>query len=114
MKKVLVLTIAGAFTFSLAGLTFADTITRISGNRITARDSMGREKTVEGRAKGFKVGDKVKVKNGRIWLDPQPEPPAPRKVNPAALKNPGLKNKAPASPEAPPPPPPPPDKPKMK
>ncbi len=118
MKKLIVLAIAMALSCALATLAFAETITRISGNRITVRDDSGREKTVMGSAKGLKVGDRVKlnVKNGRTWLDPQPEPPSPKKIKPYPLKPSALKNKAPASPEAPPPPPPPPppDKPKMK
>ncbi len=117
MMKFVVLAIAAAFTFALATLAFAETITRISGNRMTVRDNMGNEKTVVGNAQGLKVGDRVKlnVKNGRTWLDPQPEPPSPKKTKPYPLKPLALKNKAPASPEAPPPPPPPPPgKPELK
>jgi len=118
MKKLIVLTIAAAFSFSMATLAFAETITRISGDRITVRDNAGKEKTVVGNAHGLKVGDRVKLneRNGRTWLDPQPEPPSPKKIKKHPLKPSALGNRAPATPEAPPPPPPPPppDKPKMK
>lgn len=115
MKKVLSMTIAVTFVFGLANLAVAETVTRIVGSKITVRDAAGKEKTLESIAKGLKVGDKVKltVRNGRTWLDPQPEPPYPEQIKPA---NPGssvLQKKGHASPEAPYPPPPPPDKPKL-
>lgn len=106
MKKVLIMTIATAFVFGLASLAFAEMITRIVGSQITVRDATGNEKTIESNAKGLKVGDKVKltVRDGRTWLDPQPEPPMTKPVD---LKSSVLQKKGHASPEAPPPPPPP-------
>jgi hypothetical protein len=115
MKKVFVMPIAVASVLCLASIVCAETITRIAGSRITVRDSRGNEKTIEGTAKGFKVGDKVKlmVRDGRTWLDPQPEPPSPRQIKPTSLDRSTLQKKVHASPEAPPPPPPP-DRPKLK
>ncbi|MCE5212748.1 MAG: hypothetical protein LLG40_14500 [Deltaproteobacteria bacterium] len=77
MKKFVVMIIAVTFIFCLSGLSFADTITKIEGNKITVRDDMGKTKTIESNVKGLKVGDKVRIKtkNGINWLDPQPEPP---------------------------------------
>lgn len=114
MKKVLIMTIAMAFVFGLSSLAFAEMVTRIVGSKITVRDATGKESTIESTAKGLKVGDKVKltVRNGRTWLDPQPEPPIPEWSKPANLKKSVPLNKAPATPEAPPPPPPP-EKPKL-
>lgn len=118
MKKIYVMPITVVSVFCLASLACAETVTRIVGNRITVRDSRGNQKTVEGIAQGFKVGDRVKlvVRDGRTWLDPQPEPPSPRQIKPAGLKPSVLHGKVHATPEAPPPPPPPPppDKPKLK
>lgn len=115
MKKVLIMAMAVAFVFSLASLSSAETITRIVGSKITVRDAAGREQTIESTVKGLKVGDKVKltVRNGRTWLDPQPEPPIPEWSKPANLGNPVMQKKEFATPEAPYPPPPPPDKPKL-
>lgn len=115
MKKVLIMTIAVTFVFALANLASAETVTRIVGSKITVRDAAGKEKTIESTAKGLKVGDKVKltVRNGRTWLDPQPEPPSPEQIKPANLGNPVIQKKGFATPEAPYPPPPPPDKPKL-
>lgn len=118
MKKFLVMIIAVAFVFGLASLAFSETITRIAGDRITVRDDKGKEKIIKSSANRFKVGDKVKlrVSDGRTWLDPQPEPPKPEPIKPAALGHSDLQKKVRATPEAPPPPPPPPppDKPKLK
>lgn len=85
MKKIFIMTIAVAFVFGLSSLAFADTITKIAGNKITVMDDTGKSRTIESNVKGLKVGDKVKIttKNGLTWLNPQPEPPAP-KYNPAA------------------------------
>ena len=64
---------------------YIGTIIKIEGNKITVRDDRGIEKIVTGAIAGLKIGSKVKVttKNGLTWLNPQPEPPAP-KYNPAA------------------------------
>lgn len=101
MKKFVVMIIAVTFIFCLSGLSFADTITKIEGNKITVMDDTGKTKTIESNAKGLKVGDKVriKMKNGINWLDPQPEPPMDLKAKAKGI------NKAPSTPEAPPPPP---------
>lgn len=102
MKKFAVMIIAVTFIFCLSGLSFADTITKIEGNKITLMDDTGKTKTIESNTKGLKVGDKVRVrtKNGINWLDPQPEPPMSLKAKAKGL------NTAPSTPEAPPPPPP--------
>ncbi|MRR57888.1 MAG: hypothetical protein EG824_06730 [Deltaproteobacteria bacterium] len=114
MKKILIMAIAVVVVFGLGRLATAETITRIVGSKITVRDAMGKEKTIESTVQGLRVGDKVKltVRNGRTWLDPQPEPPLPERSKPANLKKSVPQNKVPATPEAPPPPPPP-DRPKL-
>jgi outer membrane lipoprotein SlyB len=70
MKKILVLLVAVVFTVAVAGISFAadvkGAISKIEGNKITVKASDGKETTVEGDAKGFKVGDKVMVKDGKI------------------------------------------------
>ena len=62
------------------------TIIKIEGNQITVRDGKGIEKVITGSVSGLKVGDKIRVttKDGRTWLNPQPEPPAPLKTKPPA------------------------------
>ncbi len=79
MKNVFVMIIAAAFVFCLSSQSFAETITKIAGNKITIMNDRGKTKTIESNAEGLKVGDKVKLitKDGRTWLNPQPEPPAP-------------------------------------
>jgi len=70
MKKVLVLLVALIFTLGVVGLSFAaemkGSISKIDGNKITVKGADGKETTVEGDAKGMKVGDKVTVKDGKI------------------------------------------------
>jgi hypothetical protein len=58
-------------------------ITKIDGNKITVKNDKGIEKIVTGNVAGLKIGGKVKVtiRDGRTWLNPQPEPPSP-KYNP--------------------------------
>ena len=114
MKKILVLLSVAVFVVGLAGLAFAETVTKIVGNNVTVRDDMGREKTIESHLKGLKVGDKVKLtaKDGLTWLNPQPEPPKPpdptklEKIKPVDLKNSVLQKKGISTPEQPTPPPP--------
>jgi len=70
MKKVLVVLVAIVFTVAVAGISFAadvrGAISKIDGGKITVRAADGKETTVEGDAKGLKVGDKVVVKDGKI------------------------------------------------
>jgi ABC-type transporter Mla subunit MlaD len=70
MKKVLVLLVAIIFTLGVVGLCFAadvkGSITKIEGSKITVKAADGKETTIEGDAKGLKVGDKVMVKDGKI------------------------------------------------
>lgn len=68
MKKLIALLVAVVFTLSLTVVAFAEegTITKIDGNKITVKDAKGKETTVEGDAKGLKVGDKVTIKDGKI------------------------------------------------
>jgi hypothetical protein len=106
MKKIFIMILAAAFVFGLSSLTFADTITKIAGNKITVMDDMGKVRTIESNVKGLKVGDKVKVtmRNGLTWLNPQPEPPKPAvEINPRGSIQ---KNAVPTTPEQPTPPPP--------
>jgi hypothetical protein len=116
MKKRLVMAITATSIIGVASLACAETVTRIAGSRITVRDARGNEKTIEGSAKGLKVGDKVRlrVKDGRTWLDPQPEPPRPWQTRQGNMKPSAQRQKVHATPEAPPPPPPPPGKPQLK
>jgi hypothetical protein len=116
MKKILVLIFVLSFVFGLESFTLAEKVTKIVGNKVTVMDDMGKEKTIEGNVKGLKVGDKVKltVKDGRTWLNPQPEPPKPVQMKPADIENSVLQKKASGTPEAPPPPPPPKDGLKLK
>lgn len=60
---------------------YIGTITKIEGTKITVKNSNGVEKIVTGNFQGLKIGAKVKVttRDGRTWLNPQPEPPSPKK-----------------------------------
>jgi len=70
MKKLLALLVVIIFTVGVVGLCFAadvkGSITKIDGSKITIKAADGKEMTVEGDAKGLKVGDKVTVKDGKI------------------------------------------------
>ena len=70
MKKIFVVLVAIVFTVAVAGISFAadvkGAISKIEGSKITVKAADGKEATVEGDAKGFKVGDKVMVKDGKI------------------------------------------------
>jgi type 1 fimbria pilin len=70
MKKYLVMIVVIIFTLMIAGLGFAadmkGSITKIDGSKITVKGADGKETTVEGDAKGMKVGDKVTVKDGKV------------------------------------------------
>jgi outer membrane lipoprotein SlyB len=70
MKKILVLLVAVIFTVAVAGISFAadvkGAISKIEGSKITVKAADGKETTVEGDAKGLKVGDKVIVKDGKV------------------------------------------------
>ena len=70
MKKYLVMIVVIIFTLTIAGLGFAadmkGSITKIDGSKITVKGADGKETTVEGDAKGMKVGDKVTVKDGKV------------------------------------------------
>ncbi len=70
MKKIFVVLVAIVVTVAVAGISFAadvkGAISKIEGTKITVKAADGKETTVEGDAKGFKVGDKVMVKDGKI------------------------------------------------
>ncbi len=70
MKQIFVVLSAIVFTVAVAGISFAadvkGAISKIEGSKITVKAADGKEATVEGDAKGFKVGDKVMVKDGKI------------------------------------------------
>jgi flagellar hook assembly protein FlgD len=70
MKKYLVMIVVIIFTLTIAGLGFAadmmGSITKIDGSKITVKGADGKETTIEGDAKGMKVGDKVTVKDGKV------------------------------------------------
>lgn len=59
---------------------YIGTIIKIEGNKITVRNNSGLERIVTGDSAGLKIGNKVKVstRDGRTWLNPQPEPPSPK------------------------------------
>ena len=59
---------------------YVGTIIKIEGNKITVKNDKGLEKIVTGNFAGLKIGSKVKVtmRDGRTWLNPQPEPPSPK------------------------------------
>ena len=59
---------------------YIGTIIKIEGNKISVRDDKGIVKIVTGNILGLKIGSKVKVstRDGRTWLNPQPEPPSPK------------------------------------
>lgn len=67
---------------------YIGTITKIEGTRITVKNVNGIEKIVTGNFQGLKIGDKVKVttREGRTWLNPQPEPPKPVVLDKNKLK----------------------------
>lgn len=98
MKKSFIMIIAVAFVFGLSSMAFADTITKIAGNKITVMDDAGKVRTIESKVKGLKVGDKVKVttRDGLTWLNPQPEPPSPQ------VKGQGTATSTPEAPGRPP------------
>lgn len=78
MKKILVLFIAVVFTLGVVGLAFSaevkGTVSKIDGNKITVKDSAGKETTVEVKSvpKGLKAGDKVTIKNDVVTVDKKP------------------------------------------
>jgi hypothetical protein len=85
---------------------YIGTIIKIDGAKITVMDDKGGEKIVTGIIAGLKTGGKVKVttRNGRTWLNPQPEPPKPAvEISPRGSIQ---KNAVPTTPEQPTPPPP--------
>lgn len=63
---------------------YIGTIVKIEGNKITVRNETGAEKIITGNFPGLKPGSRVKVttRDGRTWLNPQPEPPVPLKSTP--------------------------------
>jgi hypothetical protein len=65
---------------------YIGTIIKIEGNHITVRNERGVDSTITGSFVGLKIGSKVKVttRDGRTWLNPQPEPPLPAKAKPLA------------------------------
>jgi hypothetical protein len=90
-KKLLALFAATVFTLSLAGPALSagmggdvkGTVTKIEGNKVTVKDSMGMEKTVEAKGpdelKDVKVGDAVAVKDGKLTKEGGTEPsPGPK------------------------------------
>jgi len=70
MRKVFVLLVAIVFAVAVAGISFAadvkGTISQIEGSKVTVKAADGKETTIDGDAKGLKVGDKVVVKDGKI------------------------------------------------
>ncbi len=74
MKSIIALIVAMVFTLGVVGLSFAaeakevkGAVTKIEANKVTVKDSAGKETTVEVKdAKGIKVGDKVTIKDGKV------------------------------------------------
>jgi hypothetical protein len=70
-KAIIAMFVAIIFTLGVVGLGFAaevkGTITKIDGNKVTLKDDMGKEQTVDVKdAKGLKVGEKVDIKDGVV------------------------------------------------
>ncbi len=75
-KSIITALVAAAFLLGSASLSLAagdekmavsGTVTKIEGNKVTVKDDMGKETTVEVKdIKGTKVGDKVKIEDGVI------------------------------------------------
>lgn len=67
---------------------YIGTIIKIEGDKITVKNANGIEKIVTGNFQGLKIGGKVKVttRDGRTWLNPQPEPPKPVTLDQKKLK----------------------------
>lgn len=88
-RKLLILLAVGVFTLSLAGPAISagmgddikGTVTSIEGSKVTIKDGMGVEQTVEPAnpeaLKGLKVGDQAVVKGGILTKEGGAEPPAP-------------------------------------
>ena len=88
-RKLLVLLAVGVFTLSLAspgvfagmGADIKGTVTSIEGSKVTIKDGMGDEKTVEPAnpeaLSGLKVGDQAAVKDGVLTKEGGAEPSAP-------------------------------------
>ena len=75
MKTIITVLVAAAFLLSLASISLAGaekmkvsgTVTKIEGNKVTVRDDMGKETTIDVKdVKDTKVGDKVKIEEGII------------------------------------------------
>lgn len=88
-KKLLILLAVGVFFLSLAGPGIAagmgdevkGTVTGIDGGKVTIKDFMGEEKTVEPKnpeaLPNLKVGDQAAVKGGILTKEGGAEPSAP-------------------------------------
>jgi ribosomal protein S1 len=88
-KKLLALLAATVFTLSLAapalsagmGGDVKGTVTKIEGSKVTVKDSMGTEQTIEAKGpdelKDIKVGDQVAVKDGKLTKEGGAGPSSP-------------------------------------
>lgn len=88
-RKLLVLLVVGVFCLSLAGAGIAagmadeikGAVTRIEGNKVTIKDGLGVEQTVEPKnpeaLKDLKTGDRAAVKDGMLMKEGSAEPAAP-------------------------------------
>ena len=96
VRRLFIVLVAIVFSLALAspGITAMDevkgTVTKVEGNSVTIKDSMGGEKKVEPKnpeaLKGVMVGDKVGFKDGILTkeagmgtMSPAPAPPAEKK-----------------------------------
>jgi hypothetical protein len=72
MKKLFFLMVTLVFILGIPciGFTasdeFSGVVTKISGDKVTAKDAKGQEKTVTTNAKTLKVGEKVMIKGTKI------------------------------------------------
>ncbi len=94
MKKILVLLVVLAFAFTCAGSLFAAgnfsstaTVIKIEGNKVTLKDDRGRISTIMNDPVGLRVGETVRLQNGRIVRGAS-EPSLAQTVKPGEL-NPG-------------------------
>lgn len=83
MKRAIVLLVAIVFTLSIISIGFAaaakveGTVTKIEGKKVTVKDDKGKETTVEVKdLGGAKVGDKVKIEDGKVTVMKTEKKPA--------------------------------------
>jgi len=88
MKKILFLVIAVFFVLSSSSISFTvaesyeGTVVKISGDKITVKSDQGKVATVIGNVKDLKVGDKVRVHEGKITIAKEKGASTPQPLSP--------------------------------